>query len=209
MTEILLQDERLHLLPERAVWWPSQKTMILSDVHWGKSAHFRKHGIAIPGATQQQDGLRLAALISNYSAERLIIAGDLFHSRHNKEVDDFTHWRTAHTTLHIDFVRGNHDILTPQQYAPWQFSMHEEALTAPPFYITHDDAQHPTLFTIHGHLHPGIRIPGMSRPLPSFCISDRCMILPAFGSFTGCKLMQAAHFRHIYVIGEGKVLQLK
>src|SRR5690349_2361179 len=89
MTEILLQGASLVLLPERAVWWPDRKTLVVADVHWGKSAHFRKHGIPMPGGTQDRDSLRLARLIREYGAERLVIAGDLFHSRHNAEVADF------------------------------------------------------------------------------------------------------------------------
>lgn len=212
MTEILLQQERMFLLPERAVWWPSEKTILLSDLHWGKSAHFRKHGIPMPGSTQVKDGLILAGLIRQYHAERMIIAGDFFHSKHNKEVDDFSTWRQAHTSLHIDFVLGNHDILPHQLYHYWALTVHEKGMLINDMYIAHDQEENAPHFTIHGHVHPGVKLQGLGRQaftLPCFCISDRCMILPAFGQFTGCHLIDARKFRQVFVIGDGKVMQWK
>jgi hypothetical protein len=55
-----------------------------------------------------------------------------------------------------------------------------------------------------------IRQLGMSAvSLPCFCLGERAMILPAFGKFTGCKRIEPAHFRNVYVVGEEKVMQLK
>lgn len=211
MQEISLQGEQLFLLPERAVWWPAQRAMILSDVHWGKSAHFRKHGIAMPGSTQERDALRMARIIRAHGAEQLIIAGDLFHSRHNSEVDDFAHWREAHAALHIQFVMGNHDILSADFYQSLRFDVYREGLEAGPFYIAHDDALHEQHYVIHGHIHPGISMRGGARSgtLPCFCIGMQSMILPAFGRFTGCMRIDPARYSHVYVVGEEKVLQVK
>lgn len=203
----------MFLLPERAVWWPSEKTILLSDLHWGKSAHFRKHGIPMPGSTQAKDSMILAGLIRSYQAERMIIAGDFFHSAHNKEVDDFGKWRAAHPSLHIDFILGNHDILPRQFYDSWSLAVHEKGLLINNhIYIAHDDEEDREHFTIHGHVHPGVKLKGLGRQaftLPCFCINERCMILPAFGQFTGCHLIKDQHFKQIFVIGDGKVMQWK
>lgn len=211
MTQTIgLRGETLELLPERALWWPGQETLILSDLHWGKSAHFRKHGIPMPGGTQQQDALRLARLVADTRAKQLIVAGDLFHSRHNSEVDDFRRWRDAHPDLIIRFVMGNHDILDASFYLELGFEVYEQGMALGPFYISHDEFRHPELFTIHGHLHPGVSIPGVkAHSLPCFAIGKRCLILPAFGRFTGCKRVHPADFDSLYVVGEDKVLQVK
>ena len=218
--ELLLRGERLLLLPERAVFWPARKTILLSDVHWGKSAHFRKNGIPMPGGTQEDDALRLAKIIRDHGAERMIVAGDFFHSKHNKEVEDFGRWRTAHSSLHIDFILGNHDILPLQAYKSWDLQVHEEQLLEPPFLIIHDAPEAAGIdcdpndrrFTIHGHIHPGVKLQGLGRQaftLPAFCVSDTCIILPAFGKFTGCKLVNSKDYKGIYVIGDGKVMKWK
>src|ERR1044071_1772764 len=157
MLDIVLQGESVKLLAERALYWPAQKMLIVADLHWGKSAHFRKHGIAIPGSTQTRDEVKLARLVREYSAERLVIAGDMFHSRHNAEVDIFTHWRNAHQSLHIDLVPGNHDILPKEMYTGWNLQLHDQLKTSP-FLIVHDAPADCTDFCIHGHVHPAIRI---------------------------------------------------
>ena len=207
---VTIEGEALQLLPERAIYWPAQSSLILSDVHWGKGGHFRKHGYAVPSGTQDADAARLSGLIQQHKPQRLIIAGDLFHSRHNKEVDDFGRWRTAHHELHIDFIVGNHDILSESFYAAQELTVHRDGLLLEPFYISHDAVQNPTRFTIHGHIHPGVRISGIKPvSLPAFCFNKTCGVLPAFGGFTGCKAIRLSDYDRVFVIGEGKVLALK
>jgi len=205
---VVVAGEEIVLLPERAVWWPARKALIVADIHWAKSGHFRKHGLAMPAGIQAADGLRLAKLVRQYQAERLIVAGDFFHSHYNAEVDDFSHWRRQHPDLHLDFIRGNHDMLAPEFYRQWNFHTYETGLEIGPFYITHDAVEKPGSFTIYGHLHPGLRLGG-GRPLPCFCFTKDSLLLPAFGSFTGFKIIAPANYSQVYVAGEGKVLQLK
>lgn len=212
MLDIELRGEQVRLLPERALYWPSQKTLIVADLHWGKSAHFRKHGIAVPAGAQQQDEEKLSKLIRQLDAERLIIAGDLFHSKHNNEVAQFAHWRGLHSALHIDFVIGNHDKLPAEMYSDWQLTVHNEGMHAGPFYIAHDAPEICEQFCIHGHVHPAIRISRKGHNairLCCFCEDEERMILPAFGQFTGNYILDAAEHKHIYVIADTNVLQWK
>lgn len=212
MLDIILQGEQIKLLAEKAIYWPAQKTLIVADLHWGKSAHFRKHGIAIPGNTQTHDELRLAKLISTYDIERLIVAGDLFHSRHNKEVDIFSHWRSLHHGLHIDLVTGNHDILPQEKYLSWNLQLHSEGLQAGPFLVMHDIPGNCDTFCIHGHVHPALRISGkgnQSIKLSCFCEDAHRFILPAFGQFTGTHLLDASEHKHLYIIADETVMKWK
>lgn len=208
---IELQGEIVQLLPEKALWWPKEKTLIVADLHWGKSAHFRKHGIAVPLQSQTGDEIRLAGCIRQYGAERLIIAGDLFHSHSNHQVDVFAHFRTHHQELQIDLVTGNHDILPEEYYDTFDLIRHEEALMLPPFTLAHDYLQVPG-FLIHGHVHPACVIHGKGRQgmrLPCFAIDRARMILPAFGSFTGTYTVDARQWNRLYVIADSSVIQWK
>lgn len=211
MLSIQLQGEEIQLLAERALHWPAQKTLIVADLHWGKTAHFRKNGIAIPGASQQQDEIRLAQLIRQYNVERLVIAGDLFHSKGNNEVDSFSHWRTMHTSLHIDLVTGNHDILPAEKYLSWNLNM-ADGLNISPFFISHDVPKTCDSFCIHGHIHPAIRITGKGNQairLSCFCEDEGRLILPAFGQFTGKYTLNADDHKHLYVIADTTVMKWK
>lgn len=210
MLEISLQGEQLQLLPEKALWWPGQKTIIISDLHWGKSGHFRANGIAIPENAQRKDENRLAKIIQQTNAERLIIAGDLFHSKHNNEIAEFTYWRQAHRQLHIDFIMGNHDILKAPAYTGWDMQVHTSSYFVNPFLITHDMVEGTGQFIIHGHVHPAIRITGkgnQSIKLCCYCEDENRLILPAFGSFTGSHLMNKAEHKHIYIITDSIVMK--
>ena len=211
MLEIELAGERVSLLPQKALWWPAQKTLMIADVHWGKGGHFRKHGIALPMRTGQANETRLAALIRNHDAERLIIAGDLFHSADNAEVENFTHWRAAHSGLHIDFVVGNHDILRLERYEAWGLTLHPHTLELSPFLIAHDCVES-NLFVIHGHIHPGVRVNGRGRAgvaVSCFAQDANRMILPAFGAFTGNYYLRVEDFEKMYAVAEEEVIQLR
>lgn len=210
MLEINLQSEVFFLLPEKAIFWPAKKTLILSDLHWGKTAHFRKHGIAIPLQTQHNDEIRLARLVQQHKAERLIIAGDLFHSRENNEVDNFAHWRNAHRQLAIELVLGNHDILPEEKYTGNNIILHHAVLDAGPFLVSHDILDNADKFYIHGHLHPSFSASGKGRgsvKLPCFCMNAQRMVLPSFGSFTGSHRISSSEYRHIYLVAEDDVIQ--
>lgn len=208
---IHLQGETIYLLPEKAIWWPAKKAIIVSDLHWGKTAHFRKHGIAIPAQVQTADEIRLANVIQQFSAEHLIIAGDLFHSRHNNEVAAFAHWRNAHAHIRVTLVTGNHDILAQEHYASWQMEVHREGFNIGPFIIKHDMSDDCKQFCIHGHVHPAVVIKGPghtgSMRIDCFATDARRLILPAFGRFTGKYVLDTDAFDHIYLATGKEVMQ--
>ena len=210
MMHIDVCGEDMMLLPGRALLWPARQTMVVSDLHWGKTAHFRKHGIAIPIGAQRTDEVRLSKLIQHYRVERLVVAGDMFHSVANKQVDGFAHWRGQHKELHIDLVLGNHDILPSAMYSENNITIHPEVMDAGPFLISHDKLVEPDKFHIHGHLHPCFTAGGrgrMSIRTQCFCIDDNRMVLPSFGSFTGCHNISASDYRQIYLIADDEVIR--
>ena len=65
------------LLPGRAAFLPSSATLLVADLHLGKAATFRKAGIPVPEGSAQADLARLARLVRETSARRLVIVGDL------------------------------------------------------------------------------------------------------------------------------------
>lgn len=211
MLEISLEEQQVILLKEKAIYWPAEKTIIVADLHWGKTAHFRKNGIAIPMNAQHSDEVRLSAIIREHNAERLIVAGDMFHSRENNETDNFSHWRNEHSSLTIDLVTGNHDILSTDKYESWKLNILDEKLDIGPFIITHDEAS-TDKYCIHGHMHPSYKMGGgrhASIKLPCFCQGGTRFVLPAFGSFTGTKLVSDRNYRHLYVITDNEVIMWK
>ena len=110
------QDQTWHLSAHRAIFWQEEQALIVSDLHLGKSAHFRKAGIAVPANIGQDDLYRLQLLITAYNPSQIIIVGDMFHSRENNDVPYFKLWRQQFAHIRFKLVKGNHDILPAATY---------------------------------------------------------------------------------------------
>ena len=88
-----LQQNNCWLSPERMVYWEEEKALIVSDLHFGKTGHFRKEGIAVPPSVYKEDLQRLVSQLQFFKPRQLIVVGDMFHSIANKELEWFKKWR--------------------------------------------------------------------------------------------------------------------
>jgi len=71
----------LELLAERAIYVPALELLLVADVHLGKSETFQAAGIPVPSTVNQGTLDRLQQLCSTYQPGRLVILGDLLHSK--------------------------------------------------------------------------------------------------------------------------------
>lgn len=184
------------LLPGRAAFLPASATLLVADLHLGKAATFRKAGIPVPEGSSQADLARLARLVHETSARRLVIVGDLFHAKSgctDRVFAEFTATRRQFTATEVLLVIGNHDRTLGKVPATLGIDACLPHLADGEWHFVHEPFAPLTCsdhagFTISGHLHPtvSIRSPGGDQ------IADRCfvaeattLVLPAFGSFTG------------------------
>lgn len=210
--EIEIAGQQALLLPEKALYFPENKTLVVADVHWGKAGHFRKHGIAIPAKSTGGNAERLSGVILKTSAQTVVFAGDLFHSRHNNEVEAFREWRAHFPQIRFELVVGNHDILSEAFYERCNLELFPEKKAMNGISIWHDAPVESNAFVIHGHIHPGIKLFGKGRQqvaVPCFAIDDKRLILPAFGDFTGCFYLNPRDFRQLYAVTDTAVMQVK
>ena len=70
-----LQQQRYWLSPERMVFWEEEKVLIVSDLHFGKTGHFRKSGIGVPQSVYMEDLQRLVSQLQYFQPRRLIVVG--------------------------------------------------------------------------------------------------------------------------------------
>ena len=77
---LTVSNQRLVLSADRCIYWEDEQTLLLSDMHIGKSAHFRKAGIAIPQQVFQEDLHRFFQQVHLFSPKKIIVTGDFFHS---------------------------------------------------------------------------------------------------------------------------------
>ena len=186
-----IDENNFIVSPERVLYWEDRKTLIIADLHAGKTGHFRKSGIAIPQKVFREDLQRLLTQVLFFKAEELIIVGDFSHSNSNQELDLFVRWRHDISSLKISLVKGNHDILQDKWYEEAQIEINDWELGIGSFLFRHDllktrkenkelamgnrqlatvnrqlaisNKKSETRYIFSGHIHPGISIRGPAK----------------------------------------------
>ncbi len=210
------QKQTLWLSSARCIFWEEERALILSDLHFGKSGHFRKSGIGIPQNIFKEDLQRLFAQIQFFTPKKLLIAGDMFHSTENKEADFFIKWRHDLPETEFYLIRGNHDILPVSFYQKAGIDVFEKKLELKNFCFTHDanacDNDGKQMFTFSGHIHPGIKMNGagnQSIMLPCFYFGKSHAVLPAFSAFTGLAKIKPSSTDHVFALVNNAVIKLQ
>jgi len=208
-----LHQQKLWLSAERTIYWEEQKTLILSDLHFGKTGHFRKSGIAVPSSVYKEDLQRLVDVLLLFKPEKMIVVGDFFHSHANIELELFRKWREDFSSIEILLVRGNHDILKSAWYRDTNISVIEKELEVGPFLFTHEKCEdRKDIYTFCGHIHPGIILQGLGKQslrLPCFYFGKHHCVLPAFSKFTGVALVEPKLKENVFAIVENKLIKMQ
>jgi uncharacterized protein len=210
----LFQEQSFTYLPEKALLWAQERAILLADLHLGKTTHFRKEGLALPTKGIEPDYIQLRKLLDRYKPEKIIVLGDLFHSKHNSEWDLLGALIADYPLVTFYLVPGNHDILLPTQYtslgitiAPEVWTLHKVILSHHPLEVFPEG-----FLNICGHVHPGIRLEGKARQsasLPVFYRTAKQLILPAFGHLTGLYLLEPKQAMELVGIFAGDLLAIK
>lgn len=209
---IILAGEKIILSPEKALYWPAAKALVVADMHLGKTALFRQFGVPVPAALLTHDLERLSATIGLYQPEKLIVVGDMFHQDFNSDLQLFTEWRNTFETLQIILVQGNHDRLPMLQYRYMGIDLYRPNLNIYPFHFVHKPGnESEDKFIMSGHLHPGVKLTGVARQaikLPCFRVSENSIVLPAFSAFTGLDVNRCSEECNYYAVLKDRVMQV-
>ena len=135
----------LTLLPDGAVYWSDAGTLWLSDLHLGKAAHFRKHGVPIGSESTLSTLHRLREQILHHRPVRVLLLGDLFHSDINREWVPFAGLCGEFSGIEWVLVRGNHDMI-PSALLSESGIAQVDRLDDGGFTFTHDPADAPEHF---------------------------------------------------------------
>lgn len=210
--QITCRGETLTLDKERAIYWPAQELLIISDLHIGKPAHFRKHGIQVPSTIGDQDLTRLKMLIELYQPKKVLITGDLFHNKLNSDITLFSRWRSEFTNVQFLLIKGNHDRLLTKDYDELGIEVYEKELIFRPFRFIHDrPVIEDEYYAISGHIHPGVTIYGKARQrlsLPCFYFGASYAVLPAFSAFTGLSIMKPEQGDRFYAVTPSRIVEI-
>jgi DNA ligase-associated metallophosphoesterase len=192
--QIELAGNPVLLLPEKAMLLIEPNILVLADVHLGKATHFRKSGIHIPLATTARDYEVLNQLLLQYQPSQVWFLGDLFHSEHNAEWQQFAAFIRQWPDIHFTLLKGNHDIIPEQNFATLSVTIVAQSLWYQDICCTHEPLQQLPggVVNVAGHIHPGCLIRSAGRQqyrLPCFYLKDNVLLLPAFGYLTGLSVM--------------------
>jgi DNA ligase-associated metallophosphoesterase len=186
----------LTLLPQRAIL--RGRTLYVADLHLGKPERFRAAGAPVPEEITARDLARLSSLIQATGAERVVVIGDLVHDRLDpagETARQFRAWRGDHANLDLALVRGNHDRGAAQLARDFDIADLGARAVDDPLALVHDPAcASPAEPTLTGHVHPAVRLARRRSVRPSlraacFWFAPTLAVLPAFGGFTGTKLV--------------------
>lgn len=221
MLRTTLAEEPVTLWPGRAVFWERAATLLIADAHLGKPAAFRSAGIPVPEAATAADLGRLDRLIEPTGARRLVVLGDLLHSRSGRAaetMEQVSAWRQRSGALELLLVRGNHDERAGDPPSDWRCRCATGPVFEPPFVFRHEPAPDRRGYVLAGHIHPAVVLRdshGSSLRAPCFWFGaggfkgNPCGVgvLPAFGSFTGARVVRPARGDRVFVIGDAEVAE--
>ncbi|SNY95373.1 ligase-associated DNA damage response endonuclease PdeM [Flagellimonas pacifica] len=206
---IIIQNQNFALHPLGGIFWEEKSMLLISDVHLGKVAHFRKFGAAVPRKAIHKNYILLDKIVADFNPFQICFLGDLFHSSLNKEWELFENW-VAKTPAEIVLISGNHDIISPHKFDQLGIPILQE-LILNDFLLTHHPEEREGLFNFCGHIHPAIKLKGFGRQnlrLSCFFKSKKQLIFPAFGEFTGTYTLKPKKGDEVFAIVEDEVVKI-
>lgn len=207
---VTVEGQELLLLPERAVYWPAQKTLLVADAHFGMPLAARP-GQPVRTATAAALA-RLDAILARHEVKRIVFLGDFFHDRSARTeatVARLLAWREAHPDLELLLVRGNMDGRAGDPPPELRVRVVPEPYRLDPFSLCHEPSESKRGYAIAGHLHPATVLrtqPGESLRLPCFWLASDYAVLPAFGDVAGRYMIQRRRDDQVFVVADDHVL---
>ena len=162
-----------------ALYWPSERTLIVADLHLEKASSFAAHDT-------RETLLNLARAIDRYQAEAVIALGNNLHDPDAAErisPDDLDILRLIQEDRGWVWINGNHD----PDVAPVLGGHSVDEIVVEGIRLVHRPGPGRVTHEIAAHLHPAARLSmhGHTIRRPCFVGNGRRLVLPAFGALTG------------------------
>jgi len=185
--------------------------LLICDVHLGKAEYFQQNGIPLTNNSDENNFTRIESIVRKYSPEKLIILGDLFHSKYSisktlqKRVEDLP----EQLKTNVELVLGNHDVGCNIKNIKILDIRKNKNIT-----LSHEPlnlADNKSL-NICGHYHPKLYLKNNGDKLSLRCfamdMNKNILYLPAFGDLTGgypCK----KSFKKWAIVSEEEIIDIK
>lgn len=191
-----------------ALWWPTEGTLLVADLHLEKGSGYASRGQMLPPYDSGKSLARLAELVATHNPSRVVCLGDSFHDGEaSRRLPDA--YRAILCRL-VDgrewvWVRGNHDPSPPDDLGGTAVLETEIAGL-----VLRHEARSRVRPEISGHFHPkaSVRVRYHRVTGRCFVFDERRLILPAFGAYTGGLSVRSPEIKqlfgadaHVVVIG--------
>jgi len=217
MVPFSFAGEEMRLLPSRALYWPREQALLVADLHLEKASFFAGHGQMLPPYDSRATLDRLALAIRETGARRVFALGDNFHDDGGEaRLDPHAAGMLSALTRATDWtwITGNHDAAMAGRIGGGL----ARELAVGGLTLRHKAHAGELAPELSGHFHPKLTLNARGRRIARACavMSERRMILPAFGALTGgmnaadpaiLKAMQPARAIDAVLPAAGRVVQ--
>ena len=168
-----------------ALYWESECTLLVADLHLEKGAAFASRGMMLPPYDTRSTLRRLAACIDMFGPRRVVALGDSFHRSelaNRLDADDRVALAGLQKGREWYWILGNHDPDLPEDVSGFVC----RSLTIGGITLRHEPTVGRTA-EIAGHLHPVARIARRGEVFRRKCFATDGLrlVMPAFGAYTG------------------------
>ena len=206
--------EVFEMHPSGALYWPSQLSLLVADLHFEKGSSYHKTGQFLPPYDTHQTLEKLETVIKYFKPRRIFFLGDTFHDMSAwKRMPDVNKSRLLDVVedLEVVWIEGNHD----QGGLPDRFksvkNIEVDGIT-----LRHIMQRSFIGPEISAHFHPAgvIKFRGMRIRRPCFIKSGQKFVVPSFGVLTGGLDFSDDAFEdfhncktHLFFLGERKIFR--
>jgi uncharacterized protein len=198
--------------PDGALYWPKYGVLAIADLHLEKGSSFAARGTLLPPFDTAATLLRLARLIGYYAPRCVVALGDSFHdgegpARLSRE--DRANLNALQCGREWIWLAGNHD---PDPVAGVG-GVFQTTFALGALRFRHEPTG--AAGEVAGHLHPVARLSQRGRLVSRRCFvgDGHCLVMPAFGAFTGGLNVRAPAFADLFstadftahLLGEGRL----
>ncbi len=181
---IKFANEDFYAYPNYALYWKKLNTIIVADLHLGKSISFAKQKQYLPPYDTKETLVKLFDCINEFKPSKLIIVGDLVHDM--LSIQSFSkrdHQNLIKYSEKTEFIwiKGNHD-------SDIEFTGFSKVKNYKIDQITFNHIPIKTKnFQICGHYHPKVKISHKGKVIHKSCFvhNNKLLVLPSFGILTG------------------------
>ena len=203
-------DSKLEMLPSRALFLPETNELFICDIHLGKGEYFQQNGIPLTNNSDEQNLSRIKNIVKKHSPNKLIILGDLFHSKYSisKSLRIKVELLAEILNIEIELIVGNHDIGCKVKNISFLEYKRSNNLI-----FSHEPIgkSEDNILNICGHYHPKIYLKNSKDKLSFRCFAlderENILYLPAFGDLTGGYLCKNS-FKKWAIISEQQIVKI-